>query len=136
MAEYLKPLPEMDEVSRPFWKGCQRRELLLQRCAQCERYQFYPRPLCLHCYSDHLDWVRSPGIGRVYSFTVTYQNLMPGFAEEVPYIFALVDLDEGVRMTTNIVGCKPEDVRVGMPVQVVFEYVSREITLPKFRPAS
>jgi len=79
--------------------------------------------------------VRASGRGTVYSFTVTYQNQSPGFREELPYVLAIVELDEGVRMMTNVVGCAPDAVRIGMPVQVVFEDVTAEITLPKFRPA-
>ena len=78
--------------------------------------------------------MRATGRGTVYSFTVTYQNQAPGFREELPYVLAIVELDEGVRMMTNVVGCAPDAVRVGMAVEVVFEDVTAEITLAKFRP--
>lgn len=135
MMEYLKPLPLVDDVSRPFWIGCRRKELLLQKCDLCGRFRFYPRPLCPHCFSEQAHWVKASGRGAVYSYTVTHQNLAPGFAEEVPYVLAIVELEEGVRMTSNIVGCRPEEVSIGMSVQAVFQWVSLEITLPKFAPA-
>jgi len=135
MAGYLKPIPVPDEISKPFWQGCQRQELLLQKCRDCGRFQFYPRPLCINCMSQRLAWVRSSGKGTVHTFTVIHQNVTPGFAQEVPYVFAIVELTEGVRLTTNIVGCAPKDVYIGMPVAVVFEPISPEITLPKFRPS-
>ena len=95
MDKYLKPIPALDEVSKPFWQGCRREELLLQRCNNCGRFQFYPRPLCVNCMSQSLEWVRSSGKGAVYSFTVTHQTTTPGFAQELPYVFAIVELAEG-----------------------------------------
>ena len=136
MDKYLKPIPAPDEVSKTFWQGCQREELLLQRCNNCGRFQFYPRPLCVNCMSRSLEWVRSSGKGAVYSFTVTHKTTTPGFAQELPYVYAIVELAEGVRLTTNIVGCPPEQVYIGMPVVVVFEPISPEISLPKFVPSS
>lgn len=133
-SEYRKPIPEADEVSKTFWKGLQRRELLIQHCRDCDRYQFYPRPLCVHCWGEDLQWVRSEGRGTVYSYSIVRQNMMPGFAQEVPYVFAVVELEEGVRMSTNIVRCEPDKVTVGMPVVIEFERITNEITLPKFRP--
>ncbi len=135
MAGYLKPIPILDEVSKTFWQGCQRQELLLQKCRHCGRFQFYPRPICINCMSGNLEWVRSSGRGTVHTFTVVHQNVMPGFAQEVPYVFAIIELAEGVRLSTNIVGCAPADVYIGMPVEVIFEPISPEINLPKFRPS-
>ena len=135
MAEYLKPVPKPDEVTKEFWKGCLREELLLQKCGDCSRFQYYPRPTCINCMSGNLEWVRSAGAGTVHSFTAVHQNMTPGFKDEVPYVFAVVELAEGVRLSTNIVGCVPADVYIGMPVEVVFENISPEINLPKFRPS-
>ena len=136
MAEYLKPIPKSNEVSKEFWQGCQRQELLLQKCSDCGRFQFYPRPICANCMSSNLEWVRSSGTGTVHSFTVVHQNATPGFKEDVPYVFAIIELAEGVRLGTNIVGCDPADIYIDMPVEVVFETISPEINLPKFRPSS
>lgn len=88
--------------------------------------------MCPNCNSIDYDWVKARGEGRVYSWTVTAQQFHPAF--EVPYIIAIVELEEGVRMTTNIIDCKPEELYVGMPVEVVFEDVTDEITLSKFKP--
>jgi len=131
---YRKPLPRIDEESRGYWEALARHELYFQRCRDCGAKRFYPRALCPACLSSATEWIRASGRGTVYSFTVTHQNQAPGFREELPYVLAIVELDEGVRMMTNVVGCAPDAVRVGMPVQVVFEDVTAEITLPKFRP--
>ena len=133
MADYLKPVPRPEQESLLFWMGCKKRELLIQRCRACARYQYYPRAVCVHCLADDPEWVRVSGRGTIYSYTVTYQNASPGFRDELPYVLALVDLDVGVRMTTNIVGAKPEELRVGLPVQVAFEDITPDIALPKFR---
>ena len=133
---YRKPLPRIDEEARGYWEALARHELYFQRCRDCGTKRFYPRALCPVCLSSATEWVRASGRGVVYSFTVTYQNQAPGFREEVPYVLAIVELDEGVRMMTNVVGCAPDAVRVGMEVEVVFEDVTAEITLAKFRPVS
>jgi len=129
-----KPLPRIDEESRGYWEALARHQLYFQRCRDCGTKRFYPRALCPACLSSATEWVRASGRGAVYSFTVTYQNQAPGFREELPYVLAIVELDEGVRMMSNVVGCAPDAVRVGMAVEVVFEDVTAEITLAKFRP--
>ncbi len=133
---YRKPLPRIDEESRAYWEALARHELYFQRCRDCGTKRFYPRALCTSCLSSATEWVRASGRGTVYSFTVTHQNQAPGFREELPYVLAIVALDEGVRMMTNVIGCAPDAVRVGMEVEVVFEDVTAEITLAKFRPVS
>jgi uncharacterized OB-fold protein len=133
---YRKPLPRIDEESRGFWEACARHELYFQRCRRCSTQRFYPRAVCPTCLSDAVQWVRASGRGTVWSFTVTHQNQAPGFREELPYVLAIVELAEGPRLVTNVVGCDPGAVRIGMPVEVVFEDVTPEITLPRFRPAS
>ena len=86
--------------------------------------------------SSRVEWVRSAGVGEVYTFSVTYQNHSPGFREELPYVLAVVELADGVRLMTNVIGCSPDQVRIGMAVEIVFEDVTPEVTLPKFRPAA
>ncbi|MFQ5872710.1 MAG: Zn-ribbon domain-containing OB-fold protein [Dehalococcoidia bacterium] len=134
MSEYRKPVPVVDEVSRPFWRGTKRREILLQKCRDCENLIYYPRPLCTKCFGSNFEWTRCSGYGTVYNYTVTYQSVISGFDEDLPYVFAIVELEEGVRVSSNIVGCSPEDVKIGMPVEVAFEEISEEVALPKFRP--
>jgi uncharacterized OB-fold protein len=134
--KYAKALPRIDEESKGFWEACQRHELYVQQCRACGARRYYPRAVCPTCLSSDTAWVLSSGRGTVYTYTVTYQNQAPGFRDELPYVLAYVELDEGVRLLTNIVGCAPEDVRIGMPVAVTFDDVTPEVTLPKFKPAT
>lgn len=133
-ARYPKPLPRIDEESKGYWEACQRRELVIQRCGACGVLRHYPRALCPRCLSEAVEWVRASGRGTVYTFTVTHQNQAPGFRDALPYVLAYVELDEGVRLLTNVVDCAPEAVRIGMAVEVVFEDATPAVTLPKFRP--
>ena len=132
---YGKPLPVPDPDSAPFWAGCRNAKLLLQRCAGCGRFRFPASAQCPHCHSSAGDWVESCGRGRVYSWIVV-RHPVPAdiYAGDVPYVVALIDLEEGVRMASNIVGCDASAVRAGMPVEVSFEAVTPEVTLPLFRP--
>lgn len=134
--DYNKPLPVPSPVTEKFWRAARRHELVLQRCGACERYICYPRALCPHCLSDDLQWTAVSGRGSVYSFTVARRPTASVFADSVPYVIAVVELEEGPRMTTNIVGCAPEDVRIGMAVEAAFEDVTDEVTLVKFRPST
>jgi uncharacterized OB-fold protein len=133
MSEYHKPLPKSTPTSRPFWEAARRHELSLQRCAACKAYIYYPRERCPHCFSDRLAWERVSGRGKVYSYTVVRRASSRSFADQ-PYVLAIVELDEGPRMTSNIVAA-PESVKVGMPVVVQFDDVTPEHTLVKFKPA-
>jgi uncharacterized OB-fold protein len=134
--KYRKPLPRIDEESRGFWEALARHELYVQRCRACGTTRYHPRALCPSCLSADTEWLRCSGRGTVYSFTVTHQNQQPGFREELPYVLAIVELEEGVRLMTNVVGCAPDAVRIGMPVQVAFDDVTPEVTLPKFQPTA
>ena len=132
---YRKPLPHIDEENRPWWEAAQRHELYIQKCRDCGDLRFHPRALCTSCMSSRTEWVRCKGGGKIYTFTVTNQNQAAGFRESLPYVMAWVELDEGVKMMTNIVDCPPEQVKIGMPVEAVFDDVTPEVTLVKFRPA-
>ncbi len=133
MSEYQKPLPKPTPTSRPFWEAARLHELSLQRCAACTAYIYYPRARCPHCFSDRLGWERVSGRGKVYSYTVVRRASSRSFADQ-PYVLAIVELNEGPRMTTNIVA-EPHNVKVGMPVVVHFDDVTPEHTLVKFKPA-
>jgi hypothetical protein len=135
MAEYKKPLPRPTAASLPFWEAAKRHELQIQHCGSCGALIFYPREVCPECLSSHLQWIKVSGKGTVYSYTIAQAPTHPAFAEDVPYVIAIVELAEGPHLTTNITGCKPEDVRVGMPVVAAFDDVTPEMTLVKFRPA-
>lgn len=129
---YEKPLPVMNEESRPFWEGCKRHELCLQRCGACGAYVYYPRALCTACHADRLAWQTVSGEGTIYSYTVCHRPAGPAFKADAPYVVALVALKEGPRMLSNIVTTDPDSVRIGQAVRVTFEDVTDEITLPKF----
>lgn len=135
MVEYNKPLPEITPDNEPFWDACKRHELSLQKCQNCGHLRL-PSPICPKCLSMNSDWARVSGLGKVYTWVVMYQRYHAGFAEELPYNVAIVELEEGPRLITNIVGCSNENLRIGMEVEVVFEDVTEEVTLPKFKPAS
>jgi uncharacterized OB-fold protein len=134
MKTYEKPIPQPDAVTGPFWEAARQGRLLVQHCPGCGAHQFYPQASCRKCLSEELDWVDAKGEGTIYAYTVIHRAPSRPFAPDVPYTVALVDLDEGCRMISNIVDVPPEDVRVGMPVEVVFEEITPEISLPKFRP--
>jgi len=125
-------LPQPDAVNAPFWEATTRDELIVQHCVACDRYQFYPRPFCTEC-GGAVEWLPSTGRGTVHTFTIVRQNRTPPFKELGAYPVAIVELDEGWRMMTNLVGATPDEVRVGMPVEVHF-VAADDLKLPFFRP--
>jgi len=129
-----RPAPVADAETEPYWTAAKEGRLVVQRCTTCGNHQLYPRWRCLRCRGE-VQWVDASGGGTVYSFTVIRQNFARPFRELLPYVVALVDLDEGPRLMTNLVGCDPEDVRIGMPVRVTFEEVSEDASIPLFEPA-
>jgi|SRR5699024_115737 len=132
MNEILKPIPKIDNDSKVFWDGCNDGKLLIQYCNDCNRYIYYPRICCPHCMSSNFEWKESNGRGRVYSYTIVRYGA-PGFQEDVPYIVALVELNEGVRMITNIIDCNLNDIKCDLLVEV--DFIKREnVRLPMFRP--
>jgi uncharacterized OB-fold protein len=131
---YLKPLPVPSPESRPFWDACRRHELRLPRCSACSAYWFPPSGVCPECLSDQFEWALASGRGEVFSFVVMHRVYHKGFADDVPYPVALVALEEGPHFLSNVVDCALDEIRIGMPVQVVFDDVTDEHTLPKFRP--
>lgn len=126
-----RPAPVVDPESAPYWSATLEGRLVLQRCSLCGRHQHYPRAHCLSCRGP-LEWVDAAGTGTIYSFTVIRQNPSRAFRHLIPFVVALVDLDEGPRVMTNVVGCPPERVEVGARVRVAFEPVSDEAALPVF----
>jgi uncharacterized OB-fold protein len=133
MITYEGPLPRPDKDSQAYWDAARRHELVLQRCSECNRFRFYPRSICPYCLSDQFEWRRASGRGAIYSFTIIHRPPVPAFRDRVPYVLALIDLEEGVRMMSNVVDCDPHSVEIGMAVEVIFEDITEEITLPKFR---
>ena len=129
-------LPRPTAMTRPFWEAARRHELTVQRCRSCARHVFYPRYNCPHCGARDLEWVRASGRGEVFTFTVARRPTHPAFANYVPCVIAIVELEEGPRMTTNITQCDPAAVYIGMPVRATFEDVTDEIALVYFSPAT
>lgn len=134
--EYEKPLPFPSPWSRPFWEGCRRHELLIQHCKDCGANIFYPKLFCSSCLSPNLEWIRSSGRGRIYTFTTVYSYAPTQFANDVPYVIAVIRLEEGVQLMSNIVDGALEQVKCDMEVEVVFDDVTEDFTLPKFRPVT
>ena len=129
-----KPIPPMNPWAEPFWAGTREGRLVIQKCADCGKHVFYPRLVCPFCFSERLGWIEASGRGTVYSHTLVQSNPPSAFMEDLPFTIAIVELEEGVRMMTNIVDCDPEAVHCEMPVEVTFERLTDEITLPKFKP--
>lgn len=127
------PAPIPSPLSRPFWEAARRGELALQRCRDCGRFRWTPQYLCRHCHSQHYDWVATSGRGAVYSYTVVHRAPLPDF--QAPYALAVVELEEGPLMLTNILDCPFEELRIGMRVEVALRPLDAEITLYPFRPS-
>ncbi|HET8846637.1 MAG TPA: Zn-ribbon domain-containing OB-fold protein [Ktedonobacteraceae bacterium] len=132
--EYKKPIPIPDEASRPFFEGAREHRLMIQRCGACGSAHWPVRSHCSVCLSNDLAWVQASGKGTLYTFSLMHQIYHPGFAAEAPYNVAEVDLEEGLRVISTIIGCDNAELRIGMPLQVTFEDITAEISLPKFQP--
>ena len=135
MNPYSKPLPAPDADSAPYWDGCKQHRLLIQRCEACASFRFPAGPVCPNCNSREARWMPASGRGTVFSWIVV-RHPVPAevYGAEVPYTVALIDLEEGVRMASNVIGCEPETLHAGMRVSVHFDDVTPEISLPRFRP--
>jgi uncharacterized OB-fold protein len=136
MSTYKKPIPAITPDMQPFYDAAKRHELVVQRCRQCGTYRFPVREICSNCLSRDAEWAKVSGAGEVFSYNVMHQVYHPGFADEVPYAVVLVKLKEGAKMNANLLGVAPHDIKIGMPVKVVFEDITDEVTLPKFVAAA
>jgi uncharacterized OB-fold protein len=128
-----RPVPVPDEASAPFFAGAARGELMLQRCRTCGAFMWPVKPRCVECFSGDVEWAPAGGRAVLYSFAVVHQRY-PGFDE--PYVVATVETPEGVRFNTSIVGADAEDLKIGLPLEVVFDPVSDDVVVPRFRPAT
>ena len=133
---YAKPLPIADKDTQPFWDYTKKHELRVQKCLNCGKLHYPVSPMCPHCLGMNSEWVKLSGKGEVYSFIVVQRRYHPGFATDIPYTVAIIRTEEGIRMLSNVVGAKPDEVRIGMPVEVSFDDVTPEFSLPKFKPGS
>jgi uncharacterized protein len=131
---YTKPLPLINDETRPYWDYCKQHELRMQKCSDCGHIRFPLSPVCPRCHSMHSQWEKLSGKGNIYTFTVYRVAYHPAFKDAVPYVLAIIRLAEGPSLESNIIGCQPEDVKIDMPVEVSFEDITPEITLPKFKP--
>jgi uncharacterized OB-fold protein len=129
-----KPLPGITEDGAPYWEATRRGELRVQRCDACGHLRFPPAVVCPKCLAAAHAWVALSGRGTIYSFIVVHRPQHPAFFADAPYNVAIVELEEGPRLHGNVLDCANDDLRVGMPVEVTFERVDDEVTLPKFRP--
>lgn len=133
--QYKKPIPVPDEASKPFFEGARQHKLMLQKCSSCGVAIWPVKPRCDNCFSVEIDWVEASGKATLYTFTLMHQLYHPGFEAELPYNVSIVELAEGLRITSNVVGSPNAELKIGMPLEVVFEDISDQISLPKFRPA-
>jgi uncharacterized OB-fold protein len=136
-ADYNKPLPQPDSDSKRFWDGCKEHKLFIQKCSNCGTYRFPAKPMCFNCQSMDFGWEEVKGCGKIYNWVIVhYSPKEHGFSGDVPYAVVYVQLDghKSMRMCGNLIDCKNEDIYPDMPVEVVFDDVTQEVTLPKWRP--
>jgi uncharacterized OB-fold protein len=132
--EWAKPLPQPDNVSAPYWRAGADGRLLVQECPKCGNRQWYPRALCTACGADP-EWLECSGRGTLHTFTIVRQFGMRPFRDELPYVVGMVDLEEGPRIMGAVTDCDPDDVRIGMSVEVHFLKAADDIGVPYWRPA-
>ena len=128
-----KPLPVLQGFTKEFYDWCAKHELRFQRCTACRAWRHVPREMCAACGALEWEWARSSGRGRVFTWTVATRAMHPAFQGDVPYAPVVIEMDEGVRVLSVVVDCAPDALAIDMPVEVVFEAATPEITLPKFR---
>jgi len=130
-----KPLPEITDLTRPFWTAAKNGKLVLQKCSRCETVNFPPKPWCIECGSRDLDWTEAKPTGTIYSHTLSYSVAMnyPDWKSELPIIMCIIELDDGPRMYGQVTDCSPEKIEIGMRVEAYFEDISEDAGIPKFR---
>lgn len=133
MSEAARPMPVATEATQAFWDAARAHRLVVQRCTQCGQRQFFPRAFCQRCLAADLQWETCSGQGSIYTYTVNHRAANAHMADKTPYVVAIVTLDEGVRMMSNIVDCRHEDVRIGARVTVSWLDTAGQPTLPQFR---
>ena len=128
--ESMLPIP--DEFSSHYWEAAKQERLLIQHCKICDQAQFYPRPFCMHCFAPDPQWIEAKGTGRLHTYSIVRRTSDPRFIKKLPYVQAVVELDEGVRMTANIIDSDVESLTCDMPVKLVFEDIGGGFKLPQF----
>jgi len=134
---YTGPIPKPTPETRPFWEAAKQHKLMIQRCGDCGRHYFYPRPLCPHCFSRNVAWVQASGQGRLHTYVINHR-LPRNFPATGPVVIGIVELDEGARIMSNIIGVDPDPAQLpcDLRVEVVFDDITDDVTLPKFRPVA
>lgn len=133
MSDYSKPLPGLDGLSAEFYAFCRQERLHFQRCRACQTFRHVPREMCAECNSFDWEWVPASGRGTVFTWTVVERALHPAFADDTPLAPVVVEMEEGVRLLATMLDCPPAELSIGMPVEVAYEAVTDEVTLPRFR---
>ncbi len=131
---YEKPLPVKTAENTPYWESAKEHALKLPRCGACNAFRYPPTPYCPKCLSEETEWQAISGRGTIYSYIVVHQRYDPSFADDLPYNVSVVELEEGPRLVTNVVGIDNTELRVGMPVTITYDDITEEFTLPKFKP--
>lgn len=132
-ATYAKPLPRLTPDNRCYWEGCRERKVMLPWCMHCDRPHWPPGPVCPYCFGDELTWKQASGRGTISSWVVVHKSWLPAFEADIPYNAVQVELEEGVRLTGNVIDVDNRDLRVGLPVEVVFDDVTPDFTLSRFK---
>jgi uncharacterized OB-fold protein len=128
-------LPVIEDDTRPFWDAAHDRRFILRSCRACGLAHYYPRPFCPSCWSDDVEWIEGSGRATLYTWSKVYRNDLPPFHEQVPYIAAVVELDEGPRMMTRLIECDDDDLAMGMSLVADFESIDDDVTIVVFKPA-
>lgn len=136
MTEYTKPLPVMEGLAGEFYGWCKEEDLHFQKCTSCDTFRHVPREMCAECNSFEWEWARSTGRGTVYTWVVVNRALHPAFSRDAPYADVVVEMEEGVRLLSTVVDCPPEELEIGMPVELTYDPVTEDITLPRFKRRS
>lgn len=134
--DHIKPLPLPNSDNKPFWEACHHHQLKFQKCLDCGHIRWPAAFICPICHSDRAEWTEVSGKGKIYTFIVYHKVFHPGFENDVPYIVASIELEEGPRILSNVINCSIDTVNCDMPVQVVWEDINEEISLPKFEPVA
>jgi len=129
-------LPTTDTETQAFWDGLKEGKFLIRHCNSCGDNHYYPRPFCPTCWNEDVVWAEASGRGKIYTYSVVHVNDLPPFNERVPYVAAIVELEEGPRVMTNIEGLPFDELRADLPVVVEYKAISDDVTIPVFRPAS
>lgn len=134
MAQYRKPMPAISSLNRPYWDALKQHQFVMPKCHACEEIWYPPTPFCPRCWSREFSWEQLSGRGTVNSWVVFHQAYFTSFKEDLPYNVAEVELEEGPRLLTNLVAVDNADIRIGMPVEIIFDDITDEVTLAKFKP--